>query len=564
MKIVALLALASFSVSVGVHAEEPRDLLVTVTTAHVLPSIRTAEALARKLSPATSEIKLEAMANVFLGLDRGMAEALEGPVDMAFLKGSGDSFVEDGAFSVGWGDPSRLRGIGVPDIDGVRRVPLDASLVLQQIGAAVGEGRGECALYPTPARPGHRLVCASTASALAKLGPYLAREVALEERSLDVAARVPVRELLEGAERDGTLRRGEDSGPEKLAGDELIATARDMSSGGLGLSWTPEEVSVAFDVRFAAANAVTTKLLLSAESRGRTQPAFFSQLPTDTFVFGTWGGVDPQLARAAAQRGVDLVAETGAEGANLGAAMLRPLVDTVASQGFAFSFAVGLDAKRALPIVEAQKRKATAAGSDKVAKAIMPWVAIEADGLSDAATVVDSVLQLGGGAKAYDLPKATKWPTGTKAWQVGASGVLALMPRAGSIVILFGSDGLLVSEKLKAFAGFPGAKLAVSETTREAFRDRPAGVFVVTERAGDLVSLSANEDTIDETLKALREDVKRKGPSVQVPLTLQVKGASASSGWHGSLRLDARYPVKALQAFGKGAKKLQRDSATTL
>lgn len=564
MKNLSLLALASVAAPALARAEEPRDLLVTVTTAHVLPSIRTAEALARKLSPATSELKLEAMANVFLGLDRGMAEALEGPVDMAFLKGQGDSVLEEGAFAVAWRDPSRLRGIGAPGLDGVRRVPLDASPVLQQIGAAVGEGRGECALYPTPAPPGHRLVCASTASALAKLGPYLAREVALEERSLDIAARVPVRELLEGAERDGTLRRSEGSAQEKLAGDELMATARDMSSAGLGLSWTPEEISVAFDVRFAAANAVTTKLLLSAESRGRAQPAFFAQLPTDTFAFGTWGGVDPQLARAAAQRGVDLVAESGADGANLGAAMLRPLVDTVAAQGFAFSFAVGLDAKRALPVVEAQKRKATQTGADKVAKAITPWVAVEADGLADATTVVDSVLQLGGSAKPYDLPKATKWPSGTKAWQVGDAGVLALLPRAGSIVMLYGSDGVLVSEKLKAFAGLPGAKLAVSETTRDAFRDRPAGVVVVTERAGDLVSLSANEDALDETLKALRDDLKRKGPSVQVPLTFQVKGASASSGWQGSLRLDARYPVKALQAFGKGAKKLQRDSATTL
>lgn len=220
MKNVTLLALASVMVPAAARAEEPRDLLVTVTTAHVLPSIRSAEALARKLSASTSDLKLEAMANVFLGLDRGMAEALEGPVDLAFLKGSGDSFVDAGAFAVAWRDPSRLRGLGAPGLDGVRRVPLDASPVLQQIGAAVGDGKGECALYPTPAPPGQRLVCASTSLALAKLGPYLARDVALEERTLDVSARVPVRELLEGAERDGSLHREGETESERRGADE--------------------------------------------------------------------------------------------------------------------------------------------------------------------------------------------------------------------------------------------------------------------------------------------------------------------------------------------------------
>ena len=564
MKNVSLLAMASVVVPAVAHAEEPRDLLVTVTTAHVLPSVRTAEALARKLSAATSDLKLEAMANVFLGLDRGMAEALEGPVDLALLKGRGESMIEEGAFAVAWRDPSRLRGLGAPGLDGVRSVPLDASPVLQQLGASVTEGKGACALYPSPVPPGQRLVCASSAGALAKLGPYLARDVALEERSLDIAARFPVRELLEDAEREGSLHRENETDAERRAADEGIAFARDVSSGALGLAWNPDELSLAFDVRFAAANATTTKLLLSSESRGRTMPAFFAQLPADTFAFGTWGGVDPALARAAGQRGVDFVAASGADGANLGAAILRPLVDTVASQGFALSFAAGLDAKRALPIVEAQRRKPSAAGSDKVAKAITPWFAVEMDGLADATPVVESVMQLGGAAKPFEFPKGAKVPSGTKAWQFEGSGVFAVLPREGSVVMLYGSDGALVSEKLKAFAGLSGARMKVSETTRDAFRDRPSGVFVVTDRVGELASLSANEDALDETSKALREDAKRKDAPVQIPLTLQVKGATASNWWLGSFRLDARYPVKGLQALGKGAKKLQRDGTLNL
>ncbi len=564
MKNVSLLALASVMAPAVARAEEPRDLLVTVTTAHVLPSVRTAEALARKLSAATSDLKLEAMANVFLGLDRGMAEALEGPVDLALLKGLGDQVLEDGAFSIAWRDPSRLRGLGAPGLDGVRKVPLDASPVLQQLGASVGGGKGACALYPTPAPPGQRLVCASSVSALAKLGPYLARDVALEERSLDVSARIPVRELLESAERDGTVRRGEGTEAEQRAGDEVLALARDVSSAAVGLAWNPSELSIAFDARFAAANAASTKMLLSAEGRGRTMPSLFGQLPADTFAFGTWGGVDPAVARAAAQRGVDLVAAGGADGANLGAAMLRPLADTLASRGFAFSFAVGLDAKRALPVVEAQRRKPSPTGADKVAKAITPWIAVEADGLAEASSMVESVMQIAGSSKPFDLPKGAKWPSGTKAWQLADAGVVAVLPREGSVVVLYGSDGSLVSEKLKAFAGLPGARFKVDDTTREVFRDRPSGVFVVTDRVGELVNLSGNEDSIDETLKALREDVKRKDPTVQIPLTLQVKGATASNGWLGSVRLDARYPVKALQAIGKSAKKLQRDGAMNL
>ena len=59
MKNVSLLALASVMAPAVARAEEPRDLLVTVTTAHVLPSVRTAEALARKLTQAGVDFIIE-------------------------------------------------------------------------------------------------------------------------------------------------------------------------------------------------------------------------------------------------------------------------------------------------------------------------------------------------------------------------------------------------------------------------------------------------------------------------------------------------------------------------
>jgi len=237
-------------------------------------------------------------------------------------------------------------------------------------------------------------------------------------------------------------------------------------------------------------------------------------------------------------------------------AMVRPLVDTVAAKGFACSFAMGLDGKRALAAVEAHKKKPTASSYEKASHATTPWFALEADGLAESALVLDSVMQLAEGTAAYDLGKGAKWPAGTKAWKAPDGSVLAAMPEAGALLVLFAADGALVVEKLKTFAGLSAARMKVADTTRDAFRDTPAAVFVATDRLGDVTGLELDEDSLFGTLKTLREDAKRKEIPVQIPMTMRMRAASEATAWQGSLRLDARYPVKALQAISKGAKKL--------
>ena len=161
MKSHRVLALVAVLAAAPASAEEPAQLLVTATTSHLLPSVRSAQALMRKLSPTTADIKLEAMAGVFLGLDAAMAEAFEGPVDVAVLRGENGDMVGLGAIALAWKDPSKLRGLGAPNAAGVRSVPVDATPLLAQLGApnAVGAG-GACALHPSPVAPGYRLVCA--------------------------------------------------------------------------------------------------------------------------------------------------------------------------------------------------------------------------------------------------------------------------------------------------------------------------------------------------------------------------------------------------------------------
>jgi hypothetical protein len=536
-------------------AEEPKDLLATITTAHVLPSVRTAEALARKLSPTTAEIKLEAMANVVFGLDRAMAEAFEGPVDVALLKDAAGS-VGGGAIAMGWKDPSKLRGIGMVDLLGVRRVPVDATPVLPQIASAASAAEAACALYPSPVAPGQRLVCGTTPAALAALGPYLANDVAREERPSDVALRFPVGSLVDGAVKEGGLHKAGETETERLAADEVVALGRDMTSGAIGVGWDADALSLAFDFRFGGGGAATSRLLMSAAEHGRAMPDFFERLPTDAYAFGTLGGFDPALARDAAQKLVDLAAREGGAGAQIGVAVLRPLVDAIASKGFACSFATGFDAKRALPAVESLKKRRSDAAYAKAAAAIAPWFALEADGLEEGAALFDSVMQLGETNVPFTLAAGAKWPAGTKAWKLADGAVIAAMPRAGSLVVLYAADGALASEKLRSFAGLSGARAKLADATRDAFRERPAAVFVATDRIGDVMGLSVDEDGIDAALKTLREDAKRKDVPTQIPMTMTVRAASEATGWQGALRLDARYPVKALQAVSKGAKRL--------
>jgi hypothetical protein len=549
MKKLPLLALVAFGLPQVARADEPKDLEATVTTAHVLPSIRSAEALLRKLSPTTSEIKLEAMANVMFGLDRALAEAFEGPVDFALSKASGSG--EAGmAISLPWKDPAKLRGIGFEGTDGVRRVPIDATPVLPQLASAANATNAACALHPSPAVPGYRLVCASTPQALSKLGPYLANEVAREERPSDIAVRIPGSAIADAVGSGGSTEA------ERLAMEEVGALGRDLASGSLGLAWDAEAVTLAFDFRFGGRGAASSQMFLSASEHGRTLPAFFERLPPDAFMFGTLGGFDPALSRNAAQKAIELAANEAGAGAQLGVAVVRPLVDAVASKGFAFSFAAGIDAKRALAAVEAHKRHPGGAALEQAQRAVAPWFALEADGLADAAALVESVMKLSDAFTPFELAKGTRWPAGTKAWKLQDGGVLAAMPHADAMVVLYGADGTLVSEKLKAFAGAPGTRLKLAQSTRDAFRERPAAVLVLTDRIGDVAWRSLDEDSLDETLKGLREDAKRKGDAAQVPMTMSVRAASEANGWQGSLRLDLRYPVKALQAVSKGAKRL--------
>jgi hypothetical protein len=362
--------------------------------------------------------------------------------------------------------------------------------------------------------------------------------------------------LVDAAEREGSIHKPGENETERLAADEVVTLGRDVASGAIGVGWDADALSLALDFRFGGSGAATSRLLMSAAAHGRAMPEFFERLPADTYAFGTLGGFDPALARDAAQKIVDLASREGGAGAQVGVAVVRPLVDAIASKGFACSFATGFDAKRALPAVEALKKKRTDAAYAKASVAIAPWFALEADGLEEGAALFDSVMQLGETNAPFTLAAGAKWPTGTKAWKMADGGVLAAMPRAGHLVVLYAADGALVSEKLKAFAGLPGSRAKLAETTRDAFRERPAAVFVATDRIGDVAGLSVDEDSVDAALKSLREDAKRKDAPVQIPMTMTVRAASESTGWQGSLRLDARYPVKALQAVSKGAKKL--------
>ena len=89
-------------------------------------------------------------------------------------------------------------------------------------------------------------------------------------------------------------------------------------------------------------------------------------------------------------------------------------------------------------------------------------------------------------------------------------------------------------------------------------------VAVVTDHTADLVRLSVDDDSLNDTLKTLREEVKKKAAPVQIPVRLSVKSGSAETGWLGTVRIEARYPVKALQAITKGAKKLSVSPLLTL
>lgn len=541
----------SLCAAADASAEAPADLAMTVTTAHVLPSVRTAEALARKLSPSMSQLKLEAMANVFLGLDRAMGEALEGPVDLALLKGAEGDFVGAGAFSVAWKDPSKLRGIGAANGEGVRPVPLDATPILQQLAAQPTVGsEGACALHPSPAAPGYRLVCASNAATLAKLGGYLAREVALEAHDLDVAARFPVSKMM--VDVDASPMTGEPNALENAAADDMKALARDTASAAIGVGWDANELSFAVDARFKSQTSTTTKLLLSADGHGRSVPSLFERLPTDTLVFGTTGGFDPTVSRDLAQRGLTLATD-GSDPA--GVVVLRPIVDAFASHGLASSLAVGLDTKRALAAVEALRKKPTdEALRRRASRALTPWVVLEADGLQDNFAVLESAMALSDTAKVLAPAKGSKWPAQAKAWTLDDGAVFVAMPTATSLMVVFASDASVVQEKLKLVTATTGARMALTQETRDAFRDKPAAAVVVTDRVGDLAGLSIDEDALADTVKALREDAKKKGPAAQIPMIVTVKKGSAATDWQGSIRGDARYPVKALQAITKGAK----------
>ena len=565
MKSHRVLALVAVLAAAPASAEEPAQLLVTATTSHLLPSARSAQALLRKLSPTTADIKIEAMAGVFLGLDAAMAEAFEGPVDVAVLRGENGDMVGLGAVALAWKDPSKLRGLGAPNAAGVRSVPVDATPLLAQLGApnAVGAG-GACALHPSPVAPGYRLVCAQDAATLAKLGPYLASDVALEPRVNDVAARVPATLFQDAAK---SAEPGAEPSPttpiERAANDELSSVGRDMASAALGVGWDPSSLSFAVDVRFKAQSAATTRLLLSA--RGCSKPVLFDRLPSDTLFFSTMGGYDPSLAREVVQKGISLAVEGAPSESQVAVAIVRPLADAIASQGFASTLVIGLDAKRALVGVEALKKKPKdAALQEKAARGLSPWVALEATGLQAGGSLVESVMALNDTAKAYAPAKGGTWPDGAKGWKMDDGSVIASVPTASSLLVVFGSSGAIVDEKLKTLTGGAGPRLLLADETRDAFNERPAMVAVVTDHTADLVRLSVDDDALNDTLKALREDVKKKDAPVQIPVRLSVKSGSAETGWLGTVRIEARYPVKALQAITKGAKKLSVSPLLTL
>ncbi len=565
MKSHRVLALVAVLAAAPASAEEPAQLLVTATTAHLLPSVRSAQALMRKLSPTTADIKLEAMAGVFLGLDAAMAEAFEGPVDVAVLRGENGDMVGRGAVALAWKDPSKLRGLGAPNAAGVRSVPVDATPLLAQLGApnGVGDG-GACALHPSPVAPGYRLVCAQDAATLTKLGRYLASDVALEPRINDVAARVPAALFQDAAKSPEP--GAEPSAPtaiERASNDELSSVGHDMASASLGVGWDPSSLSFAVDVRLKAQSAATTRLLLSA--RGCSKPVLFDRLPSDTLFFSTMGGYDPSLAREVVQKGISLALEGAPSQAQLAAAIVRPLADAIASQGFASTLVIGLDAKRALVGVEALKKKPNdAALQEKAARGLSPWVALEATGLQAGGGLVESVMALNDTAKAYTPAKAGTWPEGAKGWKLNDGSVIVSVPTASSLLVVFGSSGAIVDEKLKTLTGGAGPRLVLADETNDAFHERPAMVAVATDHTADLVRLSVEDDSLNDTLKTLREDVKKKAVPVQIPLRMSVKSGSAETGWLGTVRIEARYPVKALQAITKGAKKLSVSPLLTL
>jgi hypothetical protein len=543
MKKLPLLALVV--VSRAALADEPKDLLATVTTAHVLPSVRTAEALVRKLSPTTAAIKLEAMASVVFGLDRAMAEAFEGPVDLAVLKDAAGS-MGGGALSMPWKDPTKLRGIGMADPLGVRRVPVDATPVLPQIASAASAPQAACALYPSPVAPGHRLVCGTTPQALATLGPYLANDVAREARPSDVALRFPVSNLVDAAERELSTGKLGDADVTRAAAQEAFALGRDVASGAITLGWDADALTLALDFRFSGSGATTSRLLMSASEHGRAMPDFFDRLPTDTYAFGTLGGFDPSVALEAAHALVDLGARAAGQDAQAGVALIRPIVVAIASKGFACSFAAGFDAKRALKAVESLQKKRTDAAVAKASSATNPWFAFEFDALVERAPLVESALSLAATDSTREFVKGSRWPVGTKAWTFEDGTVVALLPRAESFVLAYGADASLVSEKLKSFAGLPAPRLKVADSSRDAFRERPAAVLVVTDRVADVLEFATDEHSVDASLASLRFANSRTDEPAQFVTVMAVTSATESTGWNGSVRIGTRAPVTKL------------------
>ncbi len=555
MKLAQIGALTATLLAFPSRAEAPPDLLATVTSTHVLGSIRSAETLVRKLSSSTSGVKFTAMASLLLGMDPAMAEAFEGPVDLAVLAGKDGDTVGGGAISIPWKKPDSLPGIGSALFDGSRPVPLSASLALQQLAAPTMFGpTAACTLHPSPAPPGYRLVCASTAEALASLGAYLATEVAMEARKTDVTVRVPVSRLLDVAERSGALAQPDGNAAALRAGDEAKALGRDISNVALGLGWDAKALGISFDYEFQRVSATTSKLLLSAADHGRSLPDLFQRLPADTLFFGTLGGFDPGLSRAAMQRGVDLATEDVPAAGQMGVALLRPLIDALASNGFAASFAGGVDAKRQLAAIAAFGQRRSDLAREKAAHTLQPWVVVELDGLQNAGPLVGSLLAVSELGTPYAGTKGSKFPSGTLAWTFSDGSTLAALPTKASMVLVFGASAALVEDRLKVVATTGGAgHLKLDSAVAEAFEGAPAMVFVGTEKLSELGALGAEGDALTETSAALKRLVKMTEVG-QFPMTVSIKGASSASAWLGSVRVEAQCPMKALQAIVKGAK----------
>ena len=71
----------------------------------------------------------------------------------------------------------------------------------------------------------------------------------------------------------------------------------------------------------------------------------------------------------------------------------------------------------------------------------------------------------------------------------------------------------------------------------------------------ELASPTTDAASIDETLSVLRKDANRKDPPADLPITIAVRGATEETSWQGSLRVEMRLPVSAIDASLRGAKK---------